>query len=166
MKKIVCIVTTVLLFVFTSFSQNQSLQLDQIKLLSQLNGSWKGEFANGTMILDWQIKPIANNLGSSSYLNLKLNGNTIVESWSILTYDKEIDKIVWFELFSDGKVLNYQGKFTEPTVLELVTYNNKEPRKIIEKSTLSFTDKETIVEIKYDRNTGIEKVRNTYKRTN
>lgn len=166
MKKIACLVTSVILFVFISSGQNQSVQLDQQKLLSQLNGNWRGEFDNGNMILDWEIKPIANNLGSSSYLNLKLNGSTIVESWSILTYDKEIDKIVWFELLSDGKVLNYKGKFTEPTVLEIATYNNKEPQKIKEKSTLKFIDKETIVEIKYDRNTGVEKVRHTYKRIN
>lgn len=166
MKKIVCLVTSVIFFVFISSGQNQSVQLDQQKLLSQLNGNWQGEFDNGNMILDWEIKPIANNLGSSSYLNLKLNGSTIVESWSILTYDKEIDKIVWFELLSDGKVLNYKGKFTEPTVLEIATYNNKEPQKIKEKSTLKFIDKETIVEIKYDRNTGVEKVRHTYKRIN
>lgn len=165
MKKIACLVTSVILFVFISSGQNQSMQLDQIKLLSQFNGNWKGEFANGTMILDWQITPIANNLGSSSYLNLKLNGNTIVESWAILTYDKEIHKIVWFELLSDGTVLNYRGKFTEPTVLEMATYNNKEPQKIIEKSTLNFIDKETLVEIKYDRNTGVEKFKYTYKRT-
>lgn len=165
MKKIACLITSVILFVFISSGQNQSMQLDQIKLLSQFNGNWKGEFANGTMILDWQIKPIANNFGSSSYLNLKLNGNTIVESWSILAYEKEIDKIVWFDLLSDGTVLNHQGKFTEPTVLEMVTYSNKEPRIIIEKFTMNFIDNETILEIKYDRNTGVEKARNTYKRT-
>jgi hypothetical protein len=72
--------------------------------------------------------------------------------------------MVWFELLSDGTVLNHKGKFTEPTVLEMATYNNKEPQKIIEKSALNFIDKETMVEIKYDRNTGVEKVRNTYKR--
>jgi len=165
MKKIACLVTSAILFVFISSGQNQSMQLDQIKLLSQFNGNWKGEFANGTMIVDWQITPIANNFGSSSYLNLKLNGNTIVESWSIIAYDKEIDKIVWVDLLSDGTVLNNKGKFTEPTVLEMATYNNKEPQKIIEKFTLNFIDKDNIVEIKYDKNTGVEKVRHTYKRT-
>lgn len=165
MKKLASFITC-FIFVFTSFGQNDPLQLDQIKLLSQFNGNWQGEFNNGNMMVDLQFTPIVNNLGLSSFVNFKLNGNTIGESSAILTYDKEIDKIVWFELLSDGTVLNHLGKFTEPTVLEMETYNNKEPQKIIQKSTMKFIDKETMEEIKYDRNTGVEKFRHIYKRIN
>jgi len=77
--------------------QGQTIEtnLDQVDLMKQFVGKWKGEFGDNSIFMS-ENKPFANGIISNSYITV--DGKIIETVVQLFGYDKEADKFIIAEL--------------------------------------------------------------------
>ena len=148
---------TLLIILFILFNINSmraQTKLDQVQLMKQFIGTWKGEFGDNSVFMS-ENKVFANGMISNSSIT---TNNKIVESvLQLFGYDKKADKFIiaelkkstsvieicsiWFTSMTKGEIIitnpndapfRFKFEFTSPDVIEQTAIqNNKEINKII-----------------------------------
>jgi hypothetical protein len=157
MKKL----STLLLIVLLTFSnmnkilaQSQNSKLNQIELIKQFLGTWKGEFANNTMFI-CENKQFGNGIVSNSEITSE--GKIIDSIVQVYGYDSKTDKFIiaelkesspeielcsiWFSSENEGQIvitnpenapLKFEFEFKNPDLIEQIAIqDNKIVSKIV-----------------------------------
>lgn len=153
--------TTVLLIVLLTFSninkilaQSQNSKLDQIELIKQFSGTWKGEFGNNTIFI-CENKQFGNGILSKS--EITTDGRIADSVVQVYGYDSKTDKFIiaelkvsspeielcsiWFSSENAGQIvitnpenapLKFEFEFKSPDLIEQIAIqDNKIVNKIV-----------------------------------
>ncbi len=94
--------------IFTLFNMNRTqaptteIKLDQVDLMKQFIGTWKGEFGDNSIFV-CENKQFANGIISTSHITS--NGETIESVAQLYGYDSKTDKFILAELKESSSVI-------------------------------------------------------------
>lgn len=142
MKKILIIMITGYLLTGINGIQAQTTdsQLDQVKLMKQMHGTWQYEFAPDSFII-WEIKPYGN--GFEACYKFITEGETYREVKQLSGFDREREKFTTFTLFTSGGFVVFTGKFTSENQFYSEARDFENPEKIMSKKEYEFKNTDT-----------------------
>jgi len=122
MKKTLNIMLSLLIIV--SFSLNVSSQsdqkdLDQVKLLKQMLGSWETEIGRDTFVI---AEAVPSGKGIIAHIEWKARGETFESMVSIMGFTEDYKTVVFYGLWGNGVVSKDIGRFVSPTKLMMERY--------------------------------------------
>jgi len=124
MKKHISIVLFSLLILFSMSkiqAQTPESKLDQVELMKQFIGTWKGEFGGNSIFMS-ENKPFANGIISTS--NISKDGKIIESVLQLFGYDNKTDKFIIAELKESSSVIEIcSAWFTSKHKGEIVITN-------------------------------------------
>ncbi len=101
--------------------KTKQIKLDQVELMKQFIGTWKGEFGEGS-IFTAENKPFGNGMVCNS--QIVSNGKTMDSISQIFGYDNKIDKFIIAELKESSQVIEICSIwFTSKNTGEIVITN-------------------------------------------
>jgi hypothetical protein len=120
--KALCLNTMVVVFLSlcTNVIQAQTTQtkLNQVELMKQFLGTWKGEMGKDTAFV-MEIKSFYN--GFESYLKTETKGKIIIEEKTIMGYDKKNDKLIESGIMnSSPDIISWANWFSSSNKMEAV----------------------------------------------
>lgn len=83
-------------------AQTMETKLDQVELMKQFIGSWKGEFSDNSVFVS-ENKPFAS--GIISYSHITTNGKIVESVAQLYGYDNKTDKFIVAELKESSSVI-------------------------------------------------------------
>lgn len=98
-----------------------SKELNQVELMKQILGTWKGEIAKDTIYIAEQKLYGTGLLGT---IKTVTKGKTIMEGEAIIGYDKKIDKFIETDLIEGSDIMVYGIWFTSKNTCIEVPYEN------------------------------------------
>ena len=102
-------------------AQTTNIQLDQVELMKQFIGTWKGEFGDNSVFV-CENKQFANGMISNSQITT--NGEIIESVAQLYGYDNEIDKFIIAELKESYSVIEICSTwFTSKNTGEIIITN-------------------------------------------
>ncbi len=105
------------------FAQAEGVKLNQVELMKQFVGTWKGEFGDGIQIIS-KNKEFSNGLLCTS--DIIKNGKTIESMVQLFGYDEKVDKFIIAELKESKSVIEIcSAWFSTSTKGEIVITNPK-----------------------------------------
>ena len=123
-------IMAVFLLLCTNGIQAQSTQpkLNQVELMKQFIGTWKGEMGKDTAFI-MEIKSFYN--GFESYLKTETKGKIIIEEKTIMGYDKKNDRLVESGIMNGNPgILIWANWFSSANKMEAVYLeDNSNPEK-------------------------------------
>ena len=139
-------ITIVLLLLCTVglMAQNTQTQLNQVELMKQFLGTWKGEMGKDTAFV-MEIKSFYN--GFESYLKTETKGKIIIEEKTIMGYNKKIDKLIESGIMnSNPEIMSWANWFLSPNKFEGVLLEDiSNPEKATLKWTIELTSPDVMV---------------------
>jgi hypothetical protein len=158
MKQLTKFLLITLLIIFSmnkAFTQSTETKLDQVELMKQFSGTWKGEFGNNTFFKS-ENKQFAGGFISNSQVTT--DGKIVDSIAQIYGYDNKIDKfiiaelkksspgielcLIWFTSERTGEIvitnpenapLRFKFEFKSPDIIEQVALQDN---KVVNKITL------------------------------
>jgi hypothetical protein len=136
-----------LLLLCTNSSQAQTTQtkLNQVELMKQFLGTWKGETAKDTTMIT-EYLPFGNAMeGNDKVITKGKTINSMKELWG---YDKKSDKIIGIELSQSSlEITSYAMWFTSKNIMEAVLLQDiSNPDKAILKYKIELKSPDMFVE--------------------
>jgi hypothetical protein len=121
-----------------------SKELNQVKLMKQFLGTWKGEMGKDTAFV-MEIKSFYN--GFESYLKTETKGKIIIEERTIMGYDKKNDKLIESGLMnSNPDIITWVNWFSSSNKMEAVLLEDiSNPEKANLKWTFELTSPEVMI---------------------
>jgi hypothetical protein len=98
-----------------------SKEINQIELMKQILGTWKGEIGKDTIYIAEQKLYGTGLLGT---IKTVTKGKTIMEGEAIIGYDKKIDKFIETDLIEGSDIMVYGIWFTSKNTCIEVPYEN------------------------------------------
>jgi hypothetical protein len=125
-------------------AQTTETKLNQVELMKQFIGTWKGEMGKDTAFL-MEIKPFYN--GFESYLKTETKGKIVIEEKTIMGYDKKSDKLIESGLMnSNPEIMSWANWFLSPNKFEGVLLEDiSNPEKATLKWTFELTSPDVMV---------------------
>jgi hypothetical protein len=140
-------IIAVCMFLITNGTQAQTKQtkLNQIELMKQLLGTWKGETAKDTIMVT-EYLPFGSAMVGNDMVITK--GKTINSMKELVGYDKKSDKIIGMELNESSlEITSYAVWFTSKNTYEAVLLQDiSNPDKAILKYKIEFKSPDMFVE--------------------
>jgi hypothetical protein len=120
--KAFCLTTIISLFLLFCTNviqaQTQQTKLNQVELMKQFIGTWKGEMGKDTAFV-MEIKSFYN--GFESYLKTETKGKIIIEEKTIMGYDKKNDRLIESGLMnSNPDIITWVNWFSSSNKMEAV----------------------------------------------
>ena len=117
--------TIIALFLLLSINgiqaQTTQTKLNQVELMKQFIGSWKGDIAKDTTLL-WEVKPYGIGLeGSIKYVS---KGKTVLETKQLWGLDKVHDKLIVAEIIKGMDLELYASWFISKYKFEFIRYSD------------------------------------------
>jgi hypothetical protein len=138
--------TVVFLLCLTIGIQAQTTQtkLNQVELMKQFLGTWKGEMGKDTAFV-MEIKSFYN--GFESYLKTETKGKIVIEEKTIMGYDKKSDKLIESGLMnSNPYIITWVNWFSSSNKMEAVLLDDvSNPEKANFKWTFELKSPDLIV---------------------
>jgi len=124
--------------------------LNQVDLLKQFLGSWKGNFGKDTIIL-YEAKPYGNGIEGSGRIISK--EKTIAEVKQLMGYDKNTDKLVQSQMFKGRDIETYVYYFASDKKYIIIPFRNiSNPDDAPWKCEGEFTSSDIFVETTIEKN--------------
>ena len=118
---ILIIIGFILINISELFTQTEGVKLNQVELMKQFIGTWKGEFGEGIQIIS-KNKEFSNGLICTS--DIVKDGKTIESVVQLFGYDEKVDKFIIAELKESKSVIEIcSAWFTTPTKGEIIITN-------------------------------------------
>ena len=97
-------------------AQTTQTKLNQVELMKQFLGTWKGEMGKDTAFV-MEFKSFYN--GFESYIKTETKGKIIIEEKTIMGYDKKIDKLIESGIMnSNPEIMSWANWFLSPNKFE------------------------------------------------
>jgi hypothetical protein len=120
-------------------SQSSQNDLDQVKLLQKINGTWKAEIGKDTIVI---AEGVSSGNGIVTHLEWKAQGKTYATAEVIIGFTEDYESIVFCSLWNNGIVTKDIGRFVSPTKVMLERYN-VDHYQAVAISTLEFQNPDT-----------------------
>jgi hypothetical protein len=123
MKRILNIMLSLLIFFSTSLcvsSQSDQKDLDQVKLVKQMLGTWTGEIGKDSIYI---VKAVPIGDGIISHFEWQYQGKIYDKMTTITGFTPDKKSIVTYFLQQDGVIVKDIGKFISPTKMMLKRYH-------------------------------------------
>jgi hypothetical protein len=112
------IAVCMLLIMDETQAQTTQTKLNQVELMRQFIGTWKGEMGKDTAFV-MEIKSFYN--GFESYLKTETKGKIVIEEKTIMGYDKKSDKLIESGLMnSNPYIITWVNWFSSSNKMEAV----------------------------------------------
>jgi hypothetical protein len=108
-------------FVEKNVPSETSKELNQVELMKQILGTWKGEIGKDTIYIAEQKLYGTGLLGT---IKTVTKGKTIMEGEAIIGYDKKIDKFIETDIIKGSDIMVYGIWFTSRNTCIEVPYEN------------------------------------------
>lgn len=119
--KILLIILIIPITMHKTQAQATNTKLDQVELMKQFLGSWKGEFGDNSVFVSENIQ-FANGIVSNSHITT--NGEVVESVAQLYGYDNKTDKFIIAELKKTSSVIEICSTwFTSPTSGEIIITN-------------------------------------------
>ena len=121
-----------------------SNQLNQVELMKQFIGTWKGEIGNNATFM-MEGKPYCN--GLEFYWKTEANGKILSEGKSLFGYDKINERLLDFQIISNSPdIILWAGLYTSPNIYEAILLKDiSSPEKATEKWKYEFQSSDMMV---------------------
>lgn len=141
---------TTMLFVFFMFlfsgilGQTTQAKLNQMELMKQWIGTWKGNIGNDTIFI-CECKPF--NKGFELYLKNEVDGKVVIDWKTLVGYDKKNDKLIEALIFGDNPEISLFSMWFSSTnkCEEISLEDSASPDKAINKWTFEFKTPDLLI---------------------
>jgi len=145
-----------LMFVFLLFisngiqSQTTQTELNQLDLLKQFLGTWKGVNSGDTTTLAYECKSFS--YGTEISTKIEVKENILFEMKSFIGYDRESDKLIKADLIYSNLVL-YALWFTSENTCTQIPYELlSHPERVSKKTTYEFKSPDLFLQTEFTNN--------------
>jgi hypothetical protein len=138
------IVINLLIWFYILLAQTTQEKLNQMELMKQWVGTWKGEMGKDTIFI-CECKPF--NKGFELYLKNEVNGTVIVDWKTLVGYDKKNDKLIEALIFGNNpEMLLLSMWFSSPNKCEeIFLEDSASPEEAINKWIFEFKTPDILV---------------------
>lgn len=147
MKKF-CLPTIIAIFLLLCTNgiqaQTPESKLNQVELMKQFIGTWKGKIGEQATFM-MEGKSFYN--GLEFYWKTEANGKILSEGKSLFGYDRINERILDFQIVSDSPdIIIWAGLFTSPNIYEAILLKEiSSPEKATERWKYEFQSSDTMI---------------------
>ena len=147
---------TALIFAFLLFisngmqAQTTQTELNQLELLKQFLGTWKGVISGDTTTLAWECKSFSYGTEISSKIEVK--GNILFEMKSLIGYDRENDKLIEADLIYSNIVLSALWFTSKNTCTQIPYELLSHPERVSKKTNYEFKSPDLFIQTEFTNN--------------
>jgi hypothetical protein len=133
-----------LIYTHTLLPQTTQEKLNQMELMKQWVGTWKGDIGKDTIFI-CECKPF--NKGFELYLRNEVNGEVIVDWKTLVGYDKKNDKLIEALIFGDNQEMQLLSMwFSSPNKCEeIFLEDSAAPEKAVYKWIFEFQTPDLLI---------------------
>jgi hypothetical protein len=126
-------------------AQTAQIKLNQVELMKQFAGTWKGEVGKDTIVLGDNVQF---GYGLECKIQIQTNGNVLDEARQLFGYDKKSDKFIIAELIKSSPVIEVLAMwFTSEKSGEMVRFQDiSDPESAVLKWKFEFRSPDIIVQ--------------------
>jgi hypothetical protein len=152
-----CVTTMAIVFLMISTTvvqaQTTQTKLNQVELMKQFIGSWKGDIGKDTTYY-WDVKSYGTGLECT--MKIVTKGKTISEGKQLWGYDKKLDKCIATELSKGMDMVVYVIQFISKSKEEGFSYDFSHPEKVPNKWAAEFKSPDMFEETTFLNNISVK----------